>query len=334
MKRQNIMKTRTLGPMKTKQLGNSDLFITPVGFGAWAIGGSGWEFAWGAQDDSASIAAIHRALELGVNWIDTAAVYGTGHSEEVVARALTSWDGPRPYVFTKCGLRWDGHGKVHHVLKADSIRRECEDSLRRLQVETIDLYQIHWPVDDTAELEEGWTTMAQLQQEGKVRWIGVSNFNVEQMQWAQSIAPITSLQPPYSLIRREVEEDILPFCHLENIGVIVYSPMASGLLTGAMTRERVAHLPEDDWRKHSPDFNEPKLSTHLALVERLRAIGKRHDCFPGAVAVAWTLRHPAVTAAIVGARKPEQVDDVIAAAAVRLTQSDLDEIETVAEVAA
>jgi len=333
MKERNIMKTRTLGHMKTKQLGNSDLFITRVGFGAWAIGGSGWEFAWGAQDDNTSIAAIHRALELGVNWIDTAAVYGTGHSEEVVARALTNWDGPRPYVFTKCGLRWDGEGKVHHVLSADSILRECEDSLRRLRVETIDLYQVHWPVDDLKELEEGWTAMAQLQQQGKVRWIGVSNFNVEQMQLAQSIAPITSLQPPYSLIRREIEEEILPYCHLEDIGVIVYSPMASGLLTGAMTRARISKLPEDDWRKHSPDFNEPRLSTHLALVERLQAIGKGHDCFPGAVAVAWTLRHPAVTAAIVGARKPEQVDDVVAAAAIRLTQSDLNEIEKVADLA-
>jgi len=229
--------------MKPKQLGNSDLFITPVGFGAWAIGGSGWQFAWGAQDDNASVAAIYRALELGVNWIDTAAVYGTGHSEEVVARALANWNGPRPYVFTKCGLRWNAQGKVHEVLNADSIRRECEESLRRLQVETIDLYQIHWPVDDTAELEEGWTAMAQLQQEGKVRWIGVSNFNVEQMQSAQRIAPITSLQPPYSLIRREVEEEILPFCHLEDIGVIVYSPMASGLLTGAMTRSGFPSCP-------------------------------------------------------------------------------------------
>src|SRR5258706_11104276 len=325
------MKTRTLDHMKTKQLGNSDLFITPVGFGAWAIGGSGWEFAWGAQDDSASIAAIHRALKSGVNWIDTAAVYGTGHSEEVVARALSNWQGPRPYVFTKCGLRWDGDGKVHEVLKADSIRRECEDSLRRLKVETIDLYQVHWPVDDTADLEEGWTAMAQLQQEGKVRWIGVSNFNVEQMQIAQRIAPITSLQPPYSLIRPEIEEDILPYCQLEDIGVIVYSPMASGLLTGAMTRERISKLPEDDWRKHHADFNEPKLSTNLALVERLRAIASRHDCFPGAVAVAWTLRHPAVTAAIVGARKPEQVDDVLATAAIHLTPADLEEIEAVVE---
>ncbi len=320
--------------MKTKQLGNSDLFITPVGFGAWAIGGSGWEFAWGAQDDNASIAAIHRALELGINWIDTAAVYGTGHSEEVVGRALASWQGPRPLVFTKCGLRWDGHGKVHEVLKADSIRRECEDSLRRLRVEAIDLYQVHWPVDDTAELEEGWTAMAKLQEEGKVRWIGVSNFNVEQMQLAQSMAPITSLQPPYSLIRRDVEEEVLPYCSLEEIGVIVYSPMASGLLTGAMTRERISKLPDDDWRKHSPDFNEPRLSSHLRLVERLREIGQRHDCFPGAVAVGWTLRHPAVTAAIVGARKPEQVDEVVAAASIRLNDYDLNEIQAVAELAA
>ena len=320
--------------MKTKQLGNSDLLITPVGFGSWAIGGAGWQFAWGNQNDGDSVAAIHRALELGVNWIDTAAVYGLGHSEEVVTRALATWSGPRPYVFTKCGLRWDAHGQTHRVLTPSSIRRECEDSLRRLNVEAIDLYQIHWPVEDSTELEEGWSTMAQLQREGKVRWIGVSNFNVEQMDRAQAIAPITSLQPPYSLAHPEVESEILPFCEHEGIGVIVYSPMASGLLTGAMTRERISKLPDDDWRKHDPDFNEPRLSTHLKLVERLRAIGKRHDCSPGAVAVAWTLRHAAVTGAIVGARKPEQVDDVVAAAAIRLTQADLKRIETVAELAA
>ena len=313
--------------MKMKQLGHSDLFITPVGFGAWAIGGSGWEFAWGAQDDNASIAAIHRALELGVNWIDTAAVYGTGHSEEVVARALASWRGPRPYVFTKCGLRWDGQGKVHYVLRADSIRRECEDSLRRLQVEGIDLYQIHWPVDDTAELEEGWTAMAQLQREGKVRWIGVSNFNVEQMQLAQSIAPITSLQPPYSLIRREVEEEILPFCHLEDIGVIVYSPMASGLLTGSMTRERIATLPDDDWRKRDPEFQEPRLSRNLELAEELNEIAFVHNVTPGVVAIAWALQHPGVTGAIVGARRPEQVDGIIPAAEFHLTDSENATIE-------
>jgi aryl-alcohol dehydrogenase-like predicted oxidoreductase len=319
--------------MKTKQLGNSDLFITPVGYGSWAIGGSGWQFAWGKQNDDDSIAAIHRALELGVNWIDTAAVYGLGHSEEVVARALTSWKGPRPYVFTKCGLRWDAEGQTHKVLTAASIRQECEASLRRLKVDSLDLYQIHWPVDDVKDLEEGWSTMAQLQREGKARWIGVSNFNIEQLDRAQAIAPITSLQPPYSLVHPDVEREILPFCQIEGIGVIVYSPMASGLLTGAMTRERIAKLPNDDWRKHNPDFNEPRLSTNLALVRRLRDVGKQHGYAPGAVAVAWTLHHPAVTGAIVGARRPEQVDDVVAAANFDLTQSDLAEIESATELA-
>jgi aryl-alcohol dehydrogenase-like predicted oxidoreductase len=319
--------------MKTKQLGNSDLFITRVGYGSWAIGGAGWQFAWGNQNDDESVAAIHRALELGVNWIDTAAVYGLGHSEEVVAQALATWKGPRPYVFTKCGLRWDAQGQTHKVLKAASIRQECEESLRRLKVDTIDLYQIHWPAEDVNELEEGWSTMAQLQREGKARWIGVSNFNIEQMVRAQAIAPITSLQPPYSLVHPEVEEEILPLCRREEIGVVVYSPMASGLLTGAMTRERIAKLPDDDWRKHSPDFKEPRLSGNLALVRRLRDVARRRGCAPGAVAVACTLRHPAVTGAIVGARKPEQVDEVVAAAAIHLTQADLNEIEDVAELA-
>jgi aryl-alcohol dehydrogenase-like predicted oxidoreductase len=328
------MKTRKFGQMQTKQLGNSDLFITPVGFGSWAIGGSGWQFAWGNQNDNESVAAIHRALELGVNWIDTAAVYGLGHSEEVVARALADWPGERPYVFTKCGLRWDAQGQTQRALAAASIRRECHDSLRRLKVEAIDLYQIHWPVEDWEELEEGWNTMAQLQREGKVRWIGVSNFNVQQLDRVLAIAPVTSLQPPYSLVHPEVESEVLPFCDFEGIGVIVYSPMASGLLTGAMTRERITRLPDDDWRKHHPDFNDPKLSTNLALVERLRVVAHRHGCSPGAIAVAWTLRHPAVTGAIVGARKPEQVDDVVAGASVRLTQADLKEIEAVAELAA
>jgi aryl-alcohol dehydrogenase-like predicted oxidoreductase len=327
------MKTRTGHQMKTKQLGNSDMFITPVGYGSWAIGGSGWQFAWGKQNDNDSVAAIHRALELGVNWIDTAAVYGLGHSEEVVARALANWPGPRPYVFTKCGLRWDARGQTRRVLTGASIRRECEESLRRLKVETIDLYQIHWPVENTKELEEGWSMMAQLKREGKARWIGVSNFNVEQMRQAQAIAPITSLQPRYSLVHPEVEREILPFCLEEGIGVIVYSPMASGLLTGAMTRDRISKLPQDDWRKHDPDFNEPGLTAHLELVERIRAVGQRRGCAPGAVAVAWTLRNPAVTGAIVGARKPEQVDDVAAAAGVQLTPLDATEIETVAELA-
>jgi aryl-alcohol dehydrogenase-like predicted oxidoreductase len=310
------------------------MLITPVGYGSWAIGGSGWQFAWGKQNDDDSVAAIHRALELGVNWIDTAAVYGLGHSEDVVARALVTWPGPRPYIFTKCGLRWDTQGQTRRILTAASIRQECEDSLRRLKVDTIDLFQIHWPVEDVKELEDGWSTMAQLQREGKVRWIGVSNFNVAQMKRAQAIAPITSLQPPYSLVHAEVEPEILPFCEHERIGVIVYSPMASGLLTGAMTRERIASLPEDDWRKHHPDFNEPKLSAHLELVERLRAVAKLRGCSLGAAAVAWTLRHPAVTAAIVGARNPKQVEDVVTAAEVSLSPRDLNELEGIAELAA
>ena len=317
--------------MKTKQLGNSDLFITPVGYGSWAIGGAGWQFGWGKQNDDDSVAAIHRALELGVNWIDTAAVYGLGHSEEIVARALANWPRQRPYVFTKCGLKWDAQGQTHRVLTPDSIRRECEASLRRLNVEAIDLYQIHWPVENTVKLEEAWDTLAHLQREGKVRWIGVSNFDVDQMKLAQDIAPITSLQPPYSLVHLEVEKEILPFCEHNGIGVIVYSPMASGLLTGAMTRERIAGLPEDDWRKHHSDFNEPKLTTHLTLVERLRTVGHRRGYEPGAVAVAWTLRHPAVTGAIVGARSPKQVDGVVGAAALRLTRSEITEIETIAK---
>ena len=310
--------------MKTKQLGNSDLSITPIGFGAWAIGGSGWEFGWGEQDDKASVAAIHRALELGVNWIDTAAVYGMGHSEEVVALALRAWRGPRPYVFTKCGLRWDERGYVHRNLTADSIRRECEDSLHRLKVDLIDLYQIHWPTED---LEEGWSAMAQLQKEGKVRWIGVSNFNVDELRRAQAIAPITSLQPPYSLVRREVEQEILPYCRSNGIGVIVYSPMASGLLTGAMTRERAANLPESDWRSRDIEFHEPRLSKNLALVERLREVGERVQRQPGQVAIAWVLRNPAVTGAIVGARNAKQVEGNVDAATLRLTTKEIAEIE-------
>ena len=310
--------------MKTKQLGNSDLFITPIGFGAWAIGGSGWEFGWGEQDDTQSVTAIHRALELGVNWIDTAAVYGMGHSEEVVARALRTWPGPRPYVFTKCGLRWDEQGYVHRDLSADSIRSECEESLRRLDVDVIDLYQVHWPTD---HLEEGWSAMAQLQKEGKVRWIGVSNFDVEELRRAQKIAPITSLQPPYSLVRREVEQEILPYCRSNGIGAIVYSPMASGLLTGAMTRERAASLPESDWRSRDVEFKDPRLSRNLALVERLREVGEVVQRPPGQVAIAWVLRNPAVTGAIVGARNATQVEGNVDAATLRLTNKEIAEIE-------
>src|ERR1700724_2884873 len=310
--------------MKMKRLGNSDLSITPVGFGAWAIGGSGWEFGWGEQDDQQSVAAIHRALELGVNWIDTAAVYGMGHSEEVVAFALRTWAGPRPYVFTKCGLRWDDQGYVHRDLSAASIRRECEDSLRRLNTDVIDLYQIHWPTED---LEEGWGAMSQLQKEGKVRWIGVSNFNVEELRRAQEIAPVTSLQPPYSLVRREVEREILPYCRSNGLGVIVYSPMASGLLTGAMTRKRAADLPESDWRSRDVEFKEPRLSRNLALVERLREVGERVQRPAGQVAIAWALRNPAVTGAIVGARSAEQVEGNVDAATLRLTNKEIDQID-------
>jgi aryl-alcohol dehydrogenase-like predicted oxidoreductase len=311
--------------MNTKQLGNSDLFITPVGFGAWAIGGSGWQFAWGSQDDSDSIAAIHEALDAGINWIDTAAVYGLGHSEEVVARALEGVR-DRPYVFTKCSMVWDEHREIGHSLKADSIRRECEASLRRLRVEAIDLYQVHWP-DPDEEIEEGWATLAALKQEGKVRHIGVSNFNVAQMKRAQAVAPITSLQPRYSLLHREIEAAALPFCDRENIGVIAYSPMASGLLTGAMTRERIAGLPADDWRKSHPDFQEPQLSRNLKLVRLLRAIGRLHGRTPAEVAVAWVLRQPAVTGAIVGARRPGQVGDVAGAAGFRLSPREVAEID-------
>jgi len=314
--------------MQTKQLGNSDLHITPVGYGAWAIGGSGWQFAWGSQDDDQSVAAIHQALELGVNWIDTAAVYGLGHSEEVVSRAMKGWSGARPYIFTKCGVKSMGKGNVQHFLSPDFVREEIENSLRRLNVEVIDLYQIHWPPEpDSPELEAAWSTMADLKREGKVRWIGVSNFNVKQLRRAKAIAPVTSLQPPYSLINRAVEEDILPYCLRENIGVIVYSPMASGLLTGAMTRERAAKLPPDDWRSRNSEFAEPKLSRNLELVERLREIAKRHGRTPGEVAIAWTLRNPAVTGAIVGARNARQANGVMRAGELRLSDKEVSEIE-------
>jgi aryl-alcohol dehydrogenase-like predicted oxidoreductase len=321
--------------MSTRKLGNSDLQITPVGYGAWAIGGSGWEFAWGAQDDQDSIAAIHRALELGVNWIDTAAVYGTGHSEEVVARALKTWKGARPHVFTKCVLRWDKDRKVYQDFSPASLRQECEDSLRRLQVDTIDLYQMHWPPSDNSEekLAAGWRTLAALKQEGKVRWIGVSNFSAEQLQFAAKIAPITSLQPPYSMIRRAIEEKILPACEKLGIGVISYAPMASGLLTGAMTRERAAALPTDDFRSRNPEFRDPRLSKNLELVERLRRVGERHGVTPGAVAIAWVLRNPVITGAIVGARNAKQAEGVMRAGELKLSPDEIKEIEGAAAAA-
>ncbi|MHA7635024.1 aldo/keto reductase [Corallococcus sp. M7] len=314
--------------MRKRRLGNSDMELTALGFGAWAIGGGGWAFAWGAQDDAQSIEAIQRALDSGINWIDTAAVYGLGHSEDIVARALKGRD-TRPYVFTKCGMVWDDQGKVSRRLKADSIRKECEASLRRLKVDAIDLYQVHWPVEAGAELEEGWTALAELQRQGKVRWLGVSNFNVSQLERVRGIAPVTSLQPQYSLIHRDIEDDLLPYCQTQGIGVIVYSPMASGLLTGAMTRERILGMPDDDWRRGSADFQEPKLSHHLSLVERMREVGARHGRSPAEVALAWTLRGPAVTAAIVGARSAKQVDGFIHAGDFRLTSEEVREVEEV-----
>ncbi len=313
--------------MQTRQLGNSDLQITPIGFGAWAIGGSGWAFAWGTQDDADSIATIREALDLGINWIDTAAVYGLGHSEEVVARALAGV-AQRPYVFTKCGRVWDDQGQIGKRLTAASVRAECEASLRRLKVDVIDLYQIHWPEPDE-DIEEAWQTVLKLRDEGKVRWAGVSNFSSEQMARITKFGPITSLQPPYSLTRREVETSILPYCQEHNIGVLGYSPMASGLLTGAMTRERIAALPADDWRKEkNKNYEEPHLSRNLKLVELLQAIGVRHGRWPGEVAIAWVLRHSAVTGAIVGARKPGQLAALVGAANWRLTTNEVAELDT------
>jgi aryl-alcohol dehydrogenase-like predicted oxidoreductase len=310
------MTTTASHPLRT--LGSSGLQLTPIGFGAWAIGGGNWEFAWGPQDDAESIAAIHRALDLGINWIDTAAIYGLGHSEEVVGRALKSHSGPKPLVFTKCSMRWHPDRSIYRSLKAGSLAEELEGSLRRLGVETIDLYQIHWP-DPEEELEEGWETLARFREQGKIRWIGVSNFSVGQMERVLKIAPITSLQPPYSMLRRTIEEEILPFAQANGIGVINYSPMVSGLLTGAMTAERVAALPRDDWRRRGVEFTEPRLSRNLRLVELLREIGSGHGVSPGVVAVAWTLHHPAITAAIVGGRSGPQVEGLAPALDFRLS---------------
>ena len=311
--------------MKTRHFGNTDMQITPIGFGSWAVGGGGYQFGWGPQDDEQSIAAIHHALDLGINWIDTAAVYGLGHAEEVVARALKDRS-DRPYVFTKCGRVWNDRGEISGSLKAQSIKRECESSLRRLQTDLIDLYQVHWP-DPEQDIEEGWSTMAELKREGKVRYIGVSNFNARQMRSAMEIAPISSLQPPFSLVKPDIQNEILAFCQEHNIGVIVYSPMASGLLTGSMTRKRIANLPDDDWRKRDPQFQEPRLSRNLELVEALNEIAFVHNVTPGVVAIAWALQHPGVTAAIVGARRPEQVDGIIPAAEFRLTDSEAAQLE-------
>ncbi len=311
--------------MEQRKLGNSNLLITRIGLGAWAIGGGGWDFGWGPQDDSHSILAIHAALDAGVNWIDTAAVYGLGHSEEMVGRALAGRS-PRPYVFTKCSMVWGADRVIGHSLKAASITRECEASLRRLNTDVIDLYQIHWPNPDP-DIEEGWMELARLKEQGKVRWIGVSNFDAEQMKRAVAIAPITSLQPPYSLLRRDIENSILPYAERQGIGVIVYSPMAAGLLSGAMTRERIAAMPSDDWRRRHPNFREPLLSRNLRIACLLHEIGGRHGRSAGEVAIAWTLKHPAVTAAIVGVRSAQQVAGVVGAADLKLSAQEISEIE-------
>src|SRR5450432_427019 len=311
--------------LKTTQLGQTGLEITRVGFGAWAIGGGNWEFGWGPQDDDESIAAIHQALAQRINWIDTAAAYGFGRSEQIVGRAL---DGlaERPYVFTKCSLLEGPDRTVTHSLKRDSILREAEASLTRLGAEAIDLYQIHWPIPEE-DITEGWAALAELKDQGLVRHIGVSNFDVQQLRRIQQIAPVETLQPQYSLIERDAEREFLPFAEREGIGVIVYSPMGSGMLTGGMTRERVAGMAEDDWRKRDQRFTEPQLSRNLALVRRLNEVADRYDTTPGAVAVAWTLHNPAVDGAIVGFRRPDQVDPILPAAGLELTDGDVAEIE-------
>ena len=311
--------------LNTTQLGHTGLEITRVGFGAWAIGGGGWEFGWGPQEDDESIAAINRALELGVNWIDTAAAYGFGHSEEMVGRALQGVS-ERPYVFTKASLLEGPGRRVVHSLKRDSILREAHASLERLGIDAIDLYQIHWPIPDQ-DIEEGFSALAELKEQGLVRHIGVSNFDVEQLEHIQQIAPVETLQPQYSLIEREIEQDILPFAQREGIGVIVYSPMSSGLLTGRMTRQRIPTMPDDDWRKHDPRFRKPELSRNLEIVDRLRAVADAHDTVPGAVAIAWALRNPAVDGAIVGFRSPDQVDPLTDAANLELSDDDITTIE-------
>lgn len=298
--------------------------LTPIGFGAWAIGGGDWQFSWGPQDDRDSIAAIHRALDLGINWIDTAPIYGLGHSEEVVGRALHGM-AKRPYVFTKCSMRWRDDKSIYNSLKAESIREELEQSLRRLKVDAIDLYQVHWPKPEE-ELEEGWAELERLRREGKIRWIGVSNFTVDQMKRAEKIAPITSLQPPYSMLRRAIEAEILPYAQSRGIGVINYSPMLSGMLTGKMTAERIAAMPADDWRRKNIEYSEPRLGRNMRLVELLREIGRPHGVVPGVVAIAWVLHHPAITAAIVGGRNARQVEETAAALTFRIEDEDYERI--------
>ena len=313
-----------------RSLGSSGLEITTVGFGAWAIGGGGWSFGWGPQDDKASDATMRHAVELGINWIDTAAVYGLGHSEEVVGRFLRSLPvSERPFIFTKCGLVWDKNNPMQEprrVLKPESIRAECEASLRRLSIERIDLYQFHWPDETGTSVEDSWAEMLRLIEEGKVRLGGVSNFDVSLLERCESIRHVHSLQPPFSLIRRDVAANEIPWCHAHNTGVICYSPMQSGLLTDRFSAERVAAMASADWRRRSPEFNSPNLEHNIALRDALQPVARRHGTSVSSVAIAWTLSWPGVTAAIVGARSPEQVDGWINAANLKLTNADLDEI--------
>jgi aryl-alcohol dehydrogenase-like predicted oxidoreductase len=314
----------------TRPLGITDMKITRVGFGAWAIGGAGWTFGWGTQEDRDSIAAIRHAVESGVNWIDTAAVYGLGHSEEVVGRLLRELPASqRPLVFTKCGLVWDERDPMaepRRILKPESIRRECDASLRRLGVQRIDLYQFHWPDETGTPVEDSWTEMVRLIEQGKIRMAGVSNFDVDLLQRCEAIRHVDSLQPPFSLIHREAAAREIPWCAEHKTGVICYSPMQSGLLTDNFTADRVAKLPPDDWRTRSPEFQEPRLSRNLALRDALRPIAQRHGTTVSAIAVAWTLARPGVTGAIVGARSPQQVDGWIGAGTLELTMADLEEI--------
>jgi aryl-alcohol dehydrogenase-like predicted oxidoreductase len=317
--------------LRTRPLGTSGLEITRVGFGAWAIGGGGWSFGWGPQDDQASLAAMNAALDAGVNWIDTAAVYGLGHSEELVGRLLREIpSGERPLVFTKCGLVWDPQNPMsanRRSLRPESIRRECDASLRRLGIERIDLYQFHWPDNETGTpLEDSWSTMIDLVEEGKVRAAGVSNFSVDLLERCDAIRHVDSLQPGFSMIRRDAGAKEIPWCAAHDTGVIVYSPMQSGILTDGFSAERVARMADDDWRRRSPNFQEPALSRNLALRDALRPIAERHGTTISTVAVAWTLAWPGVSGAIVGARSPEQVDGWIGAASLDLTYEDLDNI--------
>jgi aryl-alcohol dehydrogenase-like predicted oxidoreductase len=311
--------------MKTRKLGWTDLNLSTIGLGTWAVGGSGWTWSWGPQDDRESIATILHALKMGVNWIDTAALYGLGHSEEIVGKAI---EGLRdnPIVATKCGLVWDKNGNISNRLKEESIRSEVEASLKRLKLDVIDLYQIHWPIPDE-DIEEAWRTIADLVDEGKIRYAGVSNFNVEQLERIQDIHPVASLQPPYSMLRREVEDELLGFCAVNDIGVIVYSPMEKGLLTGKFSRERVQNLPGDDHRRRDTRFQEPELSANLELVEGLRKIAEKSGRAVAQLAIAWVLRRPEVTAAIVGARHPYQIGETIAAGDWVLSEEDIAAVE-------